>query len=463
MTPVAGSPGRTKTQAKLRAAIVDALSRIGSDSPLLRVAVHIDELDLLTWLDRQSAAVKTYWRNRSDSLETAGVGVADELSLSDGQPLLNMLETLQEQLLHTEPDLRYYGGVRFDPHTQSNDIGSKWQPFGMARFVLPRFEIVRDDSGYRLACNLTEKDLTQSTPELLADAVDELSFDPVAPDGEDFSVGTRQDIPNRDRWTDDVRNAVSGFTRDGIEKLVLARQSAFRITGSLTPWRLLSRLRPSGRNCFLFGLQPEKGVAFVGTTPERLYRRDQHTVRSEALAGTRPRGVTTEQDRALEKQLLGSEKERREHKYVADNVSGTLDSLCDHLEVTHEYEVVKLHRVQHLRSRFVGQLHHRAGDSELLCQLPPTPAVAGYPVAAACAELGRVESFDRGWFAGPVGWIGADAAEFAVAIRSGLVRDEELTLYAGAGIVKGSRAGDEWLEIENKIAHFLLALGVQVS
>ncbi|MCA9150863.1 MAG: chorismate-binding protein, partial [Planctomycetales bacterium] len=80
------------------------------------------------------------------------------------------------------------------------------------------------------------------------------------------------------------------------------------------------------------------------------------------------------------------------------------------------------------------------------------------PTENALAEIARLERFDRGWYAAPVGWIGADSAEFAVAIRSGLVRDNELSLYSGAGIVPGSCAEDEWNEIEHKISDFLLLL-----
>ena len=81
--------------------------------------------------------------------------------------------------------------------------------------------------------------------------------------------------------------------------------------------------------------------------------------------------------------------------------------------------------------------------------------MGGYPTENALAEIERLESFPRGWYAGPIGWVGADSAEFAVAIRSGLVRSRQLSLYSGAGIVPGSTAESEWEEIEHKIGDFL--------
>jgi menaquinone-specific isochorismate synthase len=98
-------------------------------------------------------------------------------------------------------------------------------------------------------------------------------------------------------------------------------------------------------------------------------------------------------------------------------------------------------------------------DAEVLRALHPTPAVGGYPGVEALEEIRALEPFDRGWYAGPVGWIGADAAEFAVGIRSGLVRGNTLALFSGAGIVAGSAPEGEWAEIEQKIGDFTRMFG----
>ena len=94
------------------------------------------------------------------------------------------------------------------------------------------------------------------------------------------------------------------------------------------------------------------------------------------------------------------------------------------------------------------------GAFDVLQALHPTPAVGGYPQVEAMQAIHEREPFDRGWYAGPVGWVGRDEAEFTVAIRSGLVQGRQLTLYAGAGIVCGSKPELEWEEIEQKISDF---------
>jgi len=116
-----------------------------------------------------------------------------------------------------------------------------------------------------------------------------------------------------------------------------------------------------------------------------------------------------------------------------------------------DVSVRKLTHVQHLYCRFRGTLVDDISDSVLLSKLHPTPAVGGYPREKIQEEIASLEPFDRGWYAGPVGWVGHDAAEFAVAIRSALICGNRVSLYSGAGIVEGSSPENEWDEVENKI------------
>jgi menaquinone-specific isochorismate synthase len=217
----------------------------------------------------------------------------------------------------------------------------------------------------------------------------------------------------------------------------------------------MTSLRDVSPSQFVFGIQPKDGTAFIGASPERLFRRIDNTVECEALAGTRPRGKTDDEDTALGEQLLGSEKDRREHGYVLDTVVNTVKELCSGQIIEDQVSLLKLPRVQHLMARFRGQLADDINDSDLLEALHPTPAVGGLPREKAIGHIGSLERFDRGWYAGPVGWMGAQSTEFAVGIRSGLIEDSSILLYSGAGIVKGSDAESEWQEIENKMAGFL--------
>ena len=158
-----------------------------------------------------------------------------------------------------------------------------------------------------------------------------------------------------------------------------------------------------------------------------------------------------------------SEKDQREHGFVREQIREVLGPFCETLDVDSEASDMVLARGRHLYSGISASLKPGVRTLDLLRALHPTPAVGGTPTPDALAMINAAEPFDRGWYAGPIGWVGDDAAEFAVGIRSGLVQQGDtpsLALYSGAGIVRGSEAEAEWAEIEHKISDFARVLGL---
>jgi len=248
------------------------------------------------------------------------------------------------------------------------------------------------------------------------------------------------------------------FEENRASKIVLARETRLEFEHDLNPWQILEKLRSEAEDCYLFGLQPVEGTAFIGATPERLYRRVQRKIETEALAGTRPRRGNKSEDDGLGRELLNSEKDRREHNFVVENILGAIGDLCKDVAADKQPSVRKLSRVQHLSTTIEGTLRSQVTDPEILARLHPTPAVGGFPRESALEAIREIEGFDRGWYAGPVGRLGPSGTELAVGIRSGLVQGRTLTLYSGAGIVPGSNAEQEWDEIEQKMSGFLEAV-----
>ena len=160
------------------------------------------------------------------------------------------------------------------------------------------------------------------------------------------------------------------------------------------------------------------------------------------------------------RELKGSNKDRLEHDYVRVSIREQLEPLSRQFHMDRHPAVMKLASTLHLQSRARATLQPGVTCLDVLEALHPTPAVGGYPAQTALEAIRKREPFDRGWYAGPVGWIGRDAAEFAVAIRSGLVCRSSLALYSGAGIVYGSTPYAEWREIEHKIGTFMRVIGL---
>lgn len=423
---------------------------------VVRVSVEMEGGSPLLWMREQSVFPKTFWSGREDGLEAAAVGAAD-VKVGEGSEGPESLDKKLSPLLRdSERSVRYHGGLRFDA---GDEPGDEWESFGAYRFVLPRFEMVREDGELSLVCNLVLPRDAEKKEEILA----EIEALAAPEEDEEFSLPRlvrRTDSPDFGGWIRNIEKALAAFENGEMDKVVLARRAGFVFEDDLDAALLAASLRDATPGCFHFYAEPEEGAAFVGASPERLYRREGRAVKSEAVAGTRPRGDSDADDEDLRDDLLASEKDRAEHGYVRVGIEENLRPLCDAVEVEEGASEMKGASRRHLVSKVRGTLREGATDADVLGALHPTPAVGGYPGRKAVEEIRGMEPFDRGWYAGPIGWISSEGAEFAVGIRSGLVRGKKLALFSGAGIVAGSTPEDEWAEIEQKISDFAAVLGL---
>jgi menaquinone-specific isochorismate synthase len=273
------------------------------------------------------------------------------------------------------------------------------------------------------------------------------------------AVLTRWDIPNFTQWSSAVVAALEGFASGPLRKVVLARRSTLDLVEKVSPHLLLAVLMGAAPACFHFSFQPSAlAGAFLGASPELLYRRIGARLESEAVAGTRPRSLDAAEDERLESQLLKLSKEQLEHRLVVEALEKTFVSLCVDCACDKKPGVLKLSRVQHLRTAVSGTLRGAVDDAAILEAFHPTPATCGAPVADALRFLFNHEKFDRGWYAGPFGCVSKASTEFSVAIRSMLAKGSQVEVFAGAGIVDGSDPEREWFELEDKISGVLNVL-----
>jgi isochorismate synthase len=210
---------------------------------------------------------------------------------------------------------------------------------------------------------------------------------------------------------------------------------------------------------FTFAAPTPEGV-IVGASPELLVSRFGREVRANPLAGSAARSGDPDEDRENGARLLASAKDHEEHAIVVDAIAQTLRPSCRELSWDPEPVLLETPNVWHLSTRFRGLLREPSPSAlELARALHPTPAVAGEPRDAALEAIAEREPFDRGAYAGPVGWVDASGdGEWAIALRCAELRGERATLYAGAGIVAGSRPDAEVDETERKFRAFLDAL-----
>jgi salicylate biosynthesis isochorismate synthase len=240
--------------------------------------------------------------------------------------------------------------------------------------------------------------------------------------------------------------------REGeLEKAVLAREVTVDAPSAHDPAALHGALRELFPACFCFCVGSPEG-AFCGASPELLVRRRGAGAATVALAGSARRSADPAVDDHLGEQLLRSDKERSEHAIVARRIERSLDPHSVWVEAAPDPGLVKVANVQHMATPIRAQLADSLSAVELAGLLHPTPAVGGEPSDRALAAISELEDMDRGWYAGPVGWMdAAEDGEFCVALRSALLRDRRAHLYAGAGIVAESDPAAELAETEVKL------------
>ncbi|MEW6154200.1 MAG: isochorismate synthase [Actinomycetota bacterium] len=256
-------------------------------------------------------------------------------------------------------------------------------------------------------------------------------------------------------WTAGVRGALDAIAAGRIEKVVLARRVTVWGDQPFAAAAVVDRLRRSHPSCFTFATP----AGFVGASPELLLRRRGRWAWSRPMAGTVERGGGRAEDRRRESALRSSPKERDEHRLVVEDVKARLERACPEVFVKRP-EVVALSSVTHLATSVTARLGTPAPTAlDLVALLHPTPAVGGAPREAALAALAALEPFDRGLYAGPVGWVDRRGdGDWAVALRCAQLDGRRATLWAGAGIVTGSSPEAEWAETQAKLEPMLRAL-----
>ena len=451
----------------------------------------VEDVSLGAFLDAIPEPTETHvsWASPT-GLEVAACGTAAKLS-AEGNDRFGGIErqadAVFESLIHDGPRVarpRAFGGFSFhvprdrafgqladEPTTAAEpsangqatgvsviDSRDPWRGFDAATFVVPRVQVTRTDDGPWLTVVTGDDETTAETGlERLRETIEGLPT--LRPAGSPPGVVDTERTADRRAWTERVKRSLELIDGGRLEKVVLAQALIATLEADVSVTQLQERLRRRYPNCFRFVLDLGTDRTFFGAPPERLVKKRGDTLTTEALAGSVPRGDSPEPDDEHLEHLFGSERLNREHEFVLEAIRTQLEALADDVHVA-DRTVRQLATIQHLRTPLSADVDHGRHVLSFVEALHPTPAVGGVPQRAACDAIRTLERFDRGWYAGPIGWFDADGdGEFAVAIRSGVAADRSVTLFAGNGIVADSDPDTEWNEVTLKLRAILDELG----
>ena len=335
------------------------------------------------------------------------------------------------------------GGFAYRP---DREPGGPWAGFPALLFRVPALAVtrVRGRTFATAAGPEAESLLELATPGVRAPAARKLDVTPVR---------------NPVAWTAAVETAASRLRAGEAAKVVLAREVVARGDGVVSAGMVARALRAAYPSCFTYLVTGADGTAFAGASPELLIRRTGDHAYAQPMAGSVARGANDIEDQRLAKQLEDSAKDADEHRLVSEFVVQALRPFSGSVSARPP-EVVRFTNIQHLATTVTAELNDPAPDLlQLAAALHPTPAVGGWPRAAAERLIDELEGMERGWYAGAVGWIdGRGDGELAVALRCGLLWEDGARLYAGVGVMPDSDPARELEETELKFRALLTAL-----
>jgi len=442
--------------------IAVAWAHVEGPLDLVSVGHFVRDGHRFLWLSGQTADTEASPHSRGANLtapdtsshDRDGIiawGEVDDWAADADRTAAEFVGSLPESMPDSPRPPIVVGGFAFDPKRPATD---RWARFGAGRLIVPATQVIRRN-GETLVQSFgrdqAEADARLANAQTMIDAGrgrGVISFEDL-------------DVTIRDRTADNyyaiVKQAVESIDSGHLDKVVLAR--AIDIVGYIPLGAWLAALRAKFSTCAVFA-RGEGPRTFFGASPEVLVKVDGQTVRTAAIAGTRPRGHDEVEDERLGTELMASPKERAEHRFVVDEIRARLTKAGVELNGSPPTGVLRIPGIQHLLTPITGRRDKTISILDLVETLHPTPAVGGNPNDAAVEWIRDHEDLDRGWYGGPVGWTDTSGqGEFRVGLRSGLHDADGARLFAGCGIVAASVPEEELEETRTKFAALLSCLG----
>ncbi len=376
--------------------------------------------------------------------------------------LENMVALLKNKLISNHSD---YSGYNLPSFIVSSKFPIKrnseeWKHFGDVDLIVPKTILYQNsDTCFLIANQFSESFVRQGYfndfLETQAGLIYNIENKVIPKNSTVAGIAIKEDKDELNNWTDLLNKLFIKIPELQIDKVVISRRVEGEIINDISWKRIIDELNRKYPSCTNF-LYKSSGSVFFGSTPEVLIKFNQRKYSTEALAGSIKRGLSADDDKSLEIELLNSNKNINEHNAVVNFITSALENFSEVIDYTRFPEVKKLPNIQHLQTNINGTLKSDVNILQVIKSMFPTPAVCGIPKIKSLKLIEEIENFDRGLFTGMIGWFNNDGyGEFFVSIRSALVNGNKLYAYAGCGIVDGSDSIEEFEETKLKLKPIL--------
>ncbi|KAB8131469.1 isochorismate synthase [Gracilibacillus oryzae] len=433
---------------------------------LVSITEQINKVDILSFFHAGKKLVKnrSFWSNADRDILFIGVGNAYTIKATENSYDVTKAEwnNLMKRTIINNPYKNAYtgpiaiGGFPFD---EANDSYDLWQGFEGSQFRIPQYMLSVDNEEYYLTVNtwIEQNSDIEKIANILNEESNILLHSAFKPSEKNQLLLKYEVDP--DEWKQLVRKVTDYIDSSTVNKVVLARELQVELLHPCNITDVLKQLLRRQQNSYVFAWETD-GACFIGASPERLVQVEDDQLLSTCLAGTAPRGKTMEEDNQISQSLLQDEKNREEHQIVVNMIRDSVLSYARQVRIPDQPVIYPLQNMQHLFTPVRAELMFGYTLLDVVKKLHPTPALSGFPQKESLAFIREHETLERGWYGAPIGWFDHKFnGEFAVAIRSGLIREEKASLFAGCGIVKESDPDLEYEETKIKFTPMLEALG----
>lgn len=436
-----------------------------NQSVLISYTKKVEQLDPLQFFQKCEQffpGQRFFWSNPDHSHMQVGAGVTAEFTANGEEDRYHHIENQWKRFIQAavykseSPNVGpvCYGGFSFDPKKEKTGL---WDEFADALFILPTFMLTKIENQTYITVNYLNNCEEASLKELVRMEEELLNVSSIKHAKTTSIVKCLEMDPVE--WKESISEVTKRITEGEMDKVVLARELRVLFQDKVNVTPVLQNLLEEQANSYLFTI--ERGTdCFLGATPEQLVKKQGGKVESMCLAGSIARGATMEEDVQFGKALLTDEKNMHEHDLVVQMIRASLEEVCEQVSTPSEPNLYKMKHIQHLHTPVKAKVKEGSSIADLVKLLHPTPALGGFPQDISLETIREVERLDRGWYAGPLGWMDwKEDGEFIVAIRSGLLQGSEASLFAGCGIVGDSDPESEYNETQIKFRPMLSALG----
>lgn len=444
------------------------LAQKRDEKQLLSITKQIDPIHIISFYDSLERLNKdrTFWADVENDFYMIGIGEIQQIEAEENRyyNLQKKWQTFTKKaLIHNDfhelgTGLIALGGMSFDPLNKKTE---QWTSFSTSELIVPEYMVVKQKTNYYLTLNtfVSHEDNIEDLSRHIEQNEKQLFHNPLQFKKERHHILNKEEVAS-DKWIKTVKLARDEVRSDRVQKIVMAREMKITLNKKPNISTIIHNLIQSQPNSYVFAFEKGNDI-FIGATPERLVRVNGENVLSTCLAGTAPRGKTLKEDEEIKEQLFNDDKNREEHDYVVQMIRKSINPYCHHLTIPNKPIVLSLKDLHHLYTPVTAIIKDSATIFDFIKQLHPTPALGGEPKEESLAFIRKYEQLDRGWYGAPVGWIdNNNNGEFAVAIRSGLIQENNLSLFAGCGVMKDSDPQLEYEETGVKFLPMLNALEV---